>query len=899
MEAAIANFATTGDEKTLVKAIKKHYGLKSVHKKALPYLLNKLDLNGPLNLEPFEKSWKNCRTYKDIFSRFGDSLFPALCIGGDGYGIEFWFVLTTGTVISLHHDASFFEVASHISAKDEADFVKKFAKAGAAFTIEQLASLQQMTATLEGSAQEKEQAFFIAAAKALGLTWRRLAKKLKELSLEFVYSRCRGFIDERLDDFLAAEKKLKALGKLKGKTKKKIELSYCFLQELPAELAEVKGCEELDLSGNAFSDLSTLRTECERMGVKRLDLSLCSLATIPPLPASLEAVDISENDLDEEAIDELRKTMAGCAIRNKVDTFSPLNASLDLSFRNLKKLPRGFEKMTNLEELDLRGNPRLDFVTVFDTLANYKIKKLDLRFCKLSKLPDNLNKMIHLEELVCDNERHFAHRGKENTIALNELMPQLATLPNIRNLDLSKYRKSIELLPDWLAAFKKLEKLTFAVDKYGDNAEKVKAVIEALSDSKELKELTVCGDMEADWLKGLGALAAVRRLTISGSYMKQVPLGICELSELEELSLFSNFESLPSDIKKLHKLRKLKIQGNQKPRLKLTEEFGQLRALEDFELLSTWTHSLPDTIGQLSSLKRIKVNSEGLNELPQSIGKLVSLEILDLYGCKMKSLPDSIGQLGELRVLDLADNYNLAALPETIGKLSKLEKLNIRNTALKELPDSFFDLDLRDLEVYSPHEDKYLSIDELLSQVHRFKNLERLSAKRFDKQKFELPATITELKSLKSLELCVGQMEELHTFGVISRLESLEHLDIAFYEFQAFPKAMEELKSLKEISVDLGKLSPETGSELFTRLAKLPSLKKVDCKWKGAKSLPKEIGLLRNVSELDFFQNQLKDVPDTILELTQLSLLDLRANSIPSAKIKTIKKALPDCEVLG
>ena len=285
--------------------------------------------------------------------------------------------------------------------------------------------------------------------------------------------------------------------------------------------------------------------------------------------------------------------------------------------------------------------------------------------------------------------------------------------------------------------------------------------------------------------------------------------------------------------------------------------------------------------------------------MPRTIGKLKALEVLDLHGSKLAALPDEIVELASLRVLDVADNYNLPALPKTIGQLSKLEKLNIRYTAIKELPDSFFNLDLRDLEVYSPHEDKYLSIDELMSQVHRFKNLERLSAKRFDKQKFELPATVTELKSLKSLEICVGQMDDLQVFGVIGQLESLEHLNIAFYEFQTFPKAMEELKSLKEISVDLGRLSPKTGSELFTRLAKLPSLKKVDCKWKGAKSLPKEIGLLRNVSELDFFQNQLKDVPDTIFELTQLSLLDLRANSIPTGKIKAIKKALPDCEVLG
>ena len=382
-------------------------------------------------------------------------------------------------------------------------------------------------------------------------------------------------------------------------------------------------------------------------------------------------------------------------------------------------------------------------------------------------------------------------------------------------------------------------------------------------------------------------------------YMKDVPLGICELSQLEELSLSANFEMLPAEIKKLKKLHKLKIQGNQRPVLKLPKEFGELECLKDLEMSSIWTHELPDTFGQLNNLKRVKIDSEGLQELPKSIGNLKNLEVLDLHGCKLDTLPVSIGELRSLKVLDLSDNFYLKTLPDEIGKLIKLEKINLRSTMIKNLPESFFDLDLKDLEVYSPNEDKYLSLDELLSQVHRFKNLERLSAKRFDKQKFELPPTVGELKSLKSLELCIGVMDSKHTFGVISSLDSLEHLDIAFYAFQTFPHDMEKLTNLKEISVDLSRLSGKTSSELFTRLSKLPSLRKIDCKWKRAQTIPEEVGLLQNVSEMDFFQNRLKDVPDSIMKLKQLTLLDLRANSIPSARIKAIQKALPDCKVLG
>ncbi len=900
MEQAIRDFAATGDKKALLKAAKKHYGIKSVHKKAQPYLFNELDLAGTLSLAPFEKTWKNCRTYKDLFSRFGDTLFPALCIGSDSYGVEFWLVLTTGTVISLHHDASFSEVAFDVNAANEVDFVKKFAKAGSAFTIEQLAQFQQETRDLTGDDSNIEREYFLAAAKVLSLTVSRMAKRIYELPLEFVFVRCRDFIDEKLDDFLAAEKKIKALSKLKGKSKKKIELSFAFLKKLPDELLAVKACEELDLSGNLFTDLSNLSDVCQQIGVLKLDLSQCSLKKIPDLPSTLKELDLSENELEEDTVDELRRKYPHCAINNKVDTFSPANTALDLSFRNLKKMPRGFEKMTALEELDLQGNPKLDFAALFETLSKYKnLKKLNLRFCKLEQMPDEICKVTSLEEVICDGERHYAHKGKENTIELGQLLSKLAKLPNLCTFSTNNFRKPLDVMIDWLPNLKALETLTVHVDKYGDSAEKLAELIKSMSALPKLVELTFGGDMEADWLSGLGTLKAVRKLRVSGSYMNDVPLGVFELTELEELYLGANYKTIPGEIKNLKKLRKLKIQGNQKPVLKLPDEFGELTALEDFELVSTWTHSLPDTIGQLSSLKRLKVNSEGLTELPRSIGELKQLEILDLYGSKVKTLPETIGKLSSLRELDLADNYYLGALPDTIGQLQKLERLNLRSTSIKVLPDSFFNLKLRDLEVYSAHEDRYLSIDELFLRVHEFSNLERLSAKRFDKKPFKLPDTFSQLKSLKSLELCVGVMDDEHTFKMIGTLHNLEELDLSFYGFETVSEAFEELKSLRVISVDLGRLSDKASSEFFTRLAALPALRKIDCKWKGAKRIPDEVGLLRNVFELDFFQNQLKDVPETLLKLTQLKSLDLRANSIPSARIKAVKKALPSCEVLA
>ncbi len=106
----------------------------------------KLD-RGPLNFTPWDRLALHCKKYRHLFGfDAGERFFPALLIASESGGVEFWLMLETGTVIDLHHDASFLEEASDVwdsCEPDLAEFERKFPLRGNQLTIRQLTKLQQ------------------------------------------------------------------------------------------------------------------------------------------------------------------------------------------------------------------------------------------------------------------------------------------------------------------------------------------------------------------------------------------------------------------------------------------------------------------------------------------------------------------------------------------------------------------------------------------------------------------------------------------------------------------------------------------------------------------------------------------------------------------------------------
>ena len=162
------NYRGNQDKKAFLKQVKAYFGGITIHKDVEPYLLDEVDTKGVFNIDAFEKTYQGVFTCEKLFGKFGNDTFPGTIIGGDSYGMEFWLVFTTGKVISLHHEATFSEVASKTEGKDVADFVKKFSQAGSVFSITTLLEFQKLSRDLDEDTNDFEWRLLQVTAPTLG-----------------------------------------------------------------------------------------------------------------------------------------------------------------------------------------------------------------------------------------------------------------------------------------------------------------------------------------------------------------------------------------------------------------------------------------------------------------------------------------------------------------------------------------------------------------------------------------------------------------------------------------------------------------------------------------------------------------------------------------------------------
>ena len=185
------------NKKALLKALKAHFQIKKIHKSIEPYIFGEVPVEGIFRISRFEDCYQNLFTYDKLFGKLGEGIFPALLIGGETYGVEFWLVMTSGKVISLHHDASFSEVAYDIKTDDTAYFVKEFSRQGSIFNIKTLLEFQRLSLTLEDENADYDRNLIEITAQSLGRSFSWLSKNIWRLPLEPIVTRARDFVDEK------------------------------------------------------------------------------------------------------------------------------------------------------------------------------------------------------------------------------------------------------------------------------------------------------------------------------------------------------------------------------------------------------------------------------------------------------------------------------------------------------------------------------------------------------------------------------------------------------------------------------------------------------------------------------------------------------------------------------
>ncbi|KAJ3691793.1 hypothetical protein LUZ61_020957 [Rhynchospora tenuis] len=213
-----------------------------------------------------------------------------------------------------------------------------------------------------------------------------------------------------------------------------------------------------------------------------------------------------------------------------------------------------------------------------------------------------------------------------------------------------------------------------------------------------------------------------------------------------------------------------------------------------------------------------------------------------------------LGQLKHLRYLYVTDNIRLR-LPESLCLLYNLQTLHLCCFFLEELPENMNNLiNLQYLHIAS---EELKHLPESLCILY---NLQTLDIKCYNLQ--ELPGNMKNLLSLRYLHLASGKIKQLpESFCILCNLQTL---DLRCYNLEALPENMEKLVNLQYLQLHSIKI----------------------------KRIPESISQLQKLHTLSLkWCSELKELPRSIEQLTELPILDLPIVNMPYAieKLRTVK----------
>lgn len=294
---------------------------------------------------------------------------------------------------------------------------------------------------------------------------------------------------------------------------------------------------------------------------------------------------------------------------------------------------KAFQNLTQLEELDISGNPSLEHLLQGTFSQQGNLTRLQLNFNRLKiLLPDTLDSLSSLETLEM--------RG--NLIA--ELPASLfRNLRRLQHLDLSR---------NWLEDVRRED-------------------LEALTELRTLKlNYNLLSNLAVDMFHNVSQL---RELHLEGNTLSDLPRHVfLALTNLEVLNLRGNFlsefssevfGSFPSNLKELT------LNGNELIELSGTSFRG------------------------LSSLTDLTLSSNQLSQLPVDLFQnLTALENLDISENQLTSLPEELfNDLRSVKFIHLQKNNLTEISAKMFQDQPMLRQLHLSNNLLQNISPGLFD----------------------------------------------------------------------------------------------------------------------------------------------------------------------------------------------------------------
>lgn len=282
----------------------------------------------------------------------------------------------------------------------------------------------------------------------------------------------------------------------------------------------------------------------------------------------------------------------------------------------------------------------------------------------------------------------------------------------------------------------------------------------------------------------------------------------------------------------------------------------------------------------INKLEEIIKNYIIANELEETLkevnyqveeGLIVELNLSfasnNIFGWKiLKNLNEFIAFLGKLRFLELKSN-NLRKVPDTVFSLNSLKYLGLSYNNINKLPDQFNALNsLENLNL------RYNQLTEIPPSIGALKNLKVLDLKH--NKITSLPHPIGKLSSLEVLNLHGNQLETIPSS--LKELSSLKTLKLALNNLKAVPKWIENLESLNKLSLGGNK----SLSDMRKWISYLPSIKELNLYDNDIHELPETFSSLTSLEILVLPNNHISTLPESFKNLTSLKKLDLSWNNI-------------------
>lgn len=267
-----------------------------------------------------------------------------------------------------------------------------------------------------------------------------------------------------------------------------------------------------------------------------------------------------------------------------------------------------------------------------------------------------------------------------------------------------------------------------------------------------------------------------------------------------------------------------------------------------------------DGIEGCGRLESLDLSSNLIDALPRHFGRcLPRLTTLVLTGNGLRSLPDSVGRLSQLRSLECAAN-KLTKLPSSVANLAELTVLDVSGNSLTALPDN---------------------IGQLGKLEHLRASGNKLTA---------VPASFARLGRLRCLLLSHNHLT--HVPMELSALPALELFNAAGNEIAAVDCV---LPSVRRLLLDDNRLTTIPRGVLRCHRLQVLSVER-----NLIRDVPDDIGQLEELTTLSLAGNDgVVRVPPSVGELARLRRLTLRSTrvrSLPSAVSDLRRRTMIDLD---